>query len=223
MDAQLASLGYPFPKPEELRAVLECGTRTSRETIVRLWISEGVPFAFQKCPAIFESIRGWLGARLDVHPKEITLIGSARIGYSLASVAFGKPFGEHSDLDFSVISPAFFARLENTFRDFSDDYKSGQVFPRNNREKRFWDDHIIYGPRNINKGFLDSKRIPNLDRYPVAKNVSQSMWALEKRIRDTPEIPNVRTMSARVYRDWQCFVDQASLNLKLALSELKKA
>ena len=218
IDPGLLALPSPFPSPTELQKALENGTRQEREVFVRLWLTEGTPFAFRKCAAIFECIRGWLGGRLNVHPKEITLIGSARIGYSLAGGSkFGKAFDKNSDLDFSVISSSLFERLVEMATLFSDDYKSGRISPGNANESQFWPENIKQFNPNIQRGFLDSKKIPNRKRYSVAQEINNSMWLLKKRLEITVGAPEIQSASVRVYRDWQSFVDRVALNLFYAL------
>jgi hypothetical protein len=214
------SLSIPFPSPEELRHVLSGATRRSREIVVRLWLTEGCPAAFRNCPSVYEDIRGWLSSRMQVHSKEITLIGSARIGYSLAPPPeFGRPFGNKSDLDLSVISRALFDRLVSTFAAFSNDYKNGTVVPRSERERELWGANLAFGERNIPRGFFDANKVPNFDRYPVAQQVNQAMWALLKKLEVTAGAPKVRRASTRVYRDWQSFIQIVCFNLRAALPE----
>ena len=186
--------------------------------MVRLWLTEGFPAAFRDCSAIYEDLRGWLGVRLGIHPKEITLVGSARIGYSLAPPPqFGRPFGEHSDLDLAVVSAPLFERLVATFKTFANDYGTGALRPRSDRERGFWKANLEFGERNIPRGFLDGAKVPNLDKYAVAQEINDAMWALLKKLEATPGAPRVRRASTRVFRDWQSFIDQASLNLSFAL------
>lgn len=187
---------------------------------VRLWLSEGIPFSFQKCPAAFEELRGWLGYRLDVHPKEITLIGSGRIGFSLAKGdRYGKKFNDKSDLDFSVISPPLFSLLTQTLCRFADDFESGKVSPSTKAEAKYWPENIRVCRRNIVRGFLDSYMIPNRSRYPVAQNLNATMWHLKERVNETLEAPNVSKTTLRVYRSWTSFTDQVSFNLSIALTD----
>ena len=217
---RLSSLPSPFPTPDQLREALRNGTRREREIFVRLWLSEGIPFSFRNCPAVFEDLRGWLGNRLDVHPKEITLIGSARIGYSLArGVEFGKEFDDSSDLDFSVISSSLFSLLSQSFSRYVDDYDSRRILPSSDREAERWSENIRVCRRNIWRGFLDSNKIPNRPFYPVVQNIITAMWYLDKRLSETPEAPRITHSSVRVYRCWGCFVDQVSLNLHHALKD----
>jgi len=217
VEPSILALPIPFPEAEALRTALIGGKR-SRELVARLWLTEGFPSAFRECPAIYEDLRGWLGSRLGIHPKEITLIGSARIGYSLAPPPeFGRPFGEHSDLDLSAISAHLFERLVAAFNMFADDYRARVIIPRSDSERAFWDANVEFGGRNIPRGFLDASKIPNFGRYPIAQQVNQTMWALLRKLEATAGTPRVRRASTRVFRDWQCFIDQASLNLLAAL------
>jgi len=218
VDPQLLDLPNPFPNPEELYKALSGGTRNGREIFARLWLTEGVPAIFRHCPAIYEELRGWLGRQLNVHPKEINLIGSARIGYSLAPLPdFGRPFGAHSDLDLSVISASLFDRLVGSVQLFREDFKEGSIQPKSHRERALWDANLQFAERNIPRGFFDSNKIPNLHRYPAAQQINQAMWALSKKLEATPGVPNPKRVSTRVYRDWHCFIDRVSFNLLKAL------
>ena len=208
-------LSSHFPSPEELEVKLAEASRATREIVARLWLTEGLPFAFMHSPAVYENLRGWLAFRLSVHPKEITLIGSARIGYSLAPrPEFGRKFSDQSDLDLSIISSELFQRVTGVFADFSSDYKSRVVIPRSSHEQAMWDENLLFGIRNIPKGFFDPNKIPTFDRYPVIQQISQSMWVVVKKLEVTRGAPIVRRASVRVYRDWQSFIDRLSLNLK---------
>lgn len=212
-------LSSPFPSPNELSAALAATSRSSREIVARLWLTEGLPSAFRTSPAAYEDIRGWLGARLNVHAKEITIIGSARLGYSLAPAPrYGQPFDEKSDLDLSVISGELFQRVASAFDMFRADYNAGRVTSRSPHEERLWKANVDFGERNIPRGFFDPNKIPNFDRYAVVQLVNQSMWDLLRKLEATPGTPRVQRASTRVYRDWQSFVDRVSLNLKAALS-----
>lgn len=192
--------------------MLLASTRHTRDAVARLWLSEGLPCAFRDCPGVYEDIRGWMSSRLDVHPKQITLVGSARTGYSLAN--FGKQFGEHSDLDFCVVSAELFGSFSRVFDAFSEDYRSGVVQPRNERERMLWDENLRFGGRNIPQGFFDADKLPTFDRYPLAQRVGQTMWALKSKLEITPGAPRVRRASIRLYRDWRSFIERLTLNLR---------
>lgn len=211
--AALDKLYHPYPTSEALRMVLSNGSRRDREAIVRLWLSEGLPFAFRNHPAIFERIRAWLGERIGVDPKEITIIGSARIGYSLAIKQFGRPFQDGSDLDFTIISAALLDKLSDDFLCFKKDYLSGKIKPKNENEKRYWRENVSVCEKNLKRGFLDARKIPNYPRYPTAQNVNDSMSRLIYETNYLKELPKIHKSSVRIYKNWEKFVDQCTLNL----------
>jgi hypothetical protein len=182
-------------------------------------MTEGTPFAFHACPAIYEEVRAWLGGQLGVCPKEITLLGSGRLGFCLAPPPrYGTPFGKQSDLDFSIVSEPLFGEIAAAFSQWENDYKTSVVVPRNPREQKFWDDNLEFGHRNLPKGFLDANKVPNFDRYPVAQRVNHTMWVLTKKLEVTHEAPAPNKASVRIYRSWSALVQRVSLNLHVALS-----
>jgi hypothetical protein len=117
----------------------------------------------------------------------------------------------------SVISGGLFDRLASAFTTFSEDYKKGTVVPRSERERELWDANLAFGERNIPRGFFDANKVPNFERYLVAQQVNQAMWALLKKLEATAGAPKVRRASTRVYRDWHSFIQRVSLNLQAAL------
>ncbi len=187
--------------------------------LVQLWITEGIPYAFKDCPGIYASMRAWLACELDVHPKEISMTGSGRLGESWGPKKLGTPFGPESDLDLFLVSPNFFARVKEDFIRWSNEYGCGEVRPRHAREKEYWDDHRRRGPGIIQRGFLDAWMIPTWDRYETGQHVEETMSRLKRKLEVTNGLV-VKEASVRVYRDMKSLVDQASLNLYHATKRL---
>jgi hypothetical protein len=210
---ELKKLNTTYPDAELLSSVAKNGGQQARQAIARQWLSEGIPFAFKDCPGIYESIRVWLGTRLQVDPKHIGLTGSAKIGQSLNPRQIGKPFNENSDLDLFVISESLFEKLVIDFNAWSFDFESSEIVPSNEREKSFWRENIQRGPKNISKGFLDSKLVPNKSKYSHICNVSQTMWLLTEKLKITSDTPKIKSASIRSYRNWESYVSQISLSL----------
>jgi len=202
-----------YPEPEVVLEAARRGGEQARIALARLWLSEGIPFAFRGCPAVYESIRSWLSVWLSVHAKEIGVAGSARLGASLAPNKLGKPFGSTSDLDIFIVSSSLFAALQEEFRKWSFDFESGKITASNDREASFWRDNNARGPKLFSRGFIDQKMVPNLPEYPVTKKISQGMWLLVEKLRITPSAPNPKQASVRCYSSWDSFVRQISLNL----------
>lgn len=192
------------------------GGQQVRLFLARLWLSEGIPFAFRGKPAVYEHMRSWLASRLGVDPKDITLVGSARVGQSLSPSQLGRPFSSESDLDLTVVSPDLFNRLVAEFNAWVYEFESGVVSPENARERRFWDDHLERGPDIIGRGFLDSKMIPLRQPYVLARLIGQTMYLLREKLAATSDAPVVSRADIRVYRGWDAFARQLGASLSSA-------
>ena len=218
----LRDLADPYPAPE---VVLETagGGREARTALVRLWISEGIPYAFRKCPAIYESVRSWLSATLGVHAKEIGLVGSARIGASLNPRKFGKSFSCNSDLDLFIVSEVLFGKLTEEFHRWSLAFESGTITANNPTEEKCWRNNQKIVPRNIEDGFINSRFIPNREPYPTTRRIEQCMFLLPDKLKRTHNAPKPYKADVRCYKSWDRFVMQNSLNLRDNLEKWKGA
>jgi hypothetical protein len=203
----------PYPDPRLLLEVGRSGGEQARIALARQWLSEGIPYVFRECPAMYEAVRTWLSMFLNVHAKEIGLTGSARLGASLSPLKLGKPFNDSSDLDIFIISDQLFGVLREEFRRWSYDFESGLVKASNGRQEEFWRDNNARGPKMLDRGFIDQKMIPNLPNYPTIKKISQTMWLLVEKLKKTPNAPQPKQASIRCYSSWSAFVRQTTLNL----------
>ncbi|MCT7319500.1 hypothetical protein [Klebsiella quasipneumoniae] len=209
----LSTLLDSYPDVQLIIDAAKNGGNPSKEAIARLWLSEGIPFAFKKSPALYEVVRVWLGTRLNVDPKEIHLSGSARIGQSLAPAKLGTVFGSHSDLDLFVVSESLFDNVTADFNNWSYDFETGSVQPNNDTEGRYWVENNTRGQKNLQRGFLDSFIVPNRDAYPTIKKISQSMWLLKQKLDVTDDAPSIKSASVRCYKNWDSYVRQVVLSL----------
>jgi hypothetical protein len=88
--------------------VKQAVSRLDPSIFVSRYILEPVPKLFA------EDLDGWiawktqLGERLDVDPRNIVLVGSACVGYSLAPHKMFREFSASSDIDCGIVSPYHF-------------------------------------------------------------------------------------------------------------------
>ena len=202
-----------YPDAKEIQNIAKTGGVPARNAIARLWLSEGIPYAFKKSPILYDEIRQWIATRLDVDPKEISMTGSGRIGQSLAPLKLGTKFSEKSDLDLFIISESLLDRLRNDFNAWSFDFETGRIKPKNEREEKFWKDNLFRGNTYFSRGFFDAKLIPNYKDYPCALNIANTMWMLKDKLDVTPDAPKISEASIRCYKTWADFVRQVSINL----------
>lgn len=214
----LDSLIDTYPPVETIVNAIKAGNRHTYSALARLWLSEGIPYCFRFQPAIYEGMRVWLSQHFQVHAKEITLIGSGRLGYSLCpDENLGRRFGEYSDLDLTAVSSVLFEQLERAFSRWRADYLAGIVSPRNTSERKYWEDNAIRVPSNLEHGFIDSYKIPSFYRYPEAQATASVLHIAREKLKATTGAPLVRRVTLRVYRDWNSFIRQLSINLQSLL------
>lgn len=214
---EAAALKWPYADAESLIAAAKTERKT-REAIARQWISEGVPFAFKDCPALYEYIRDWIGKKLDVPAKSVAVTGSASLGQSLARKKLCQNFGEGSDLDFFIVSKTLFQNVSADFHNWSADYKSDAVRPRNLREAFFWDSNLNEIPQNIRCGFVNTDRVPNLNRYPTTRSANDTLSRLVSWCKNSkePMVPAFQRASFRCNQNWESAIAQLSLNLAIS-------
>jgi hypothetical protein len=207
-----------YPPLETIVAAIKGGDRDTYAALARLWLSEGIPYCFKNRPIIYEGMRTWLSRQLQVNAKEITLIGSGRLGFSLSpDENLGRCFGECSDLDMTAISLALFERLGEMFRRWHADYLAGIVSPGFTRQGKYWEDNAMRVPSNLARGFIDSHKIPAFYRYPEAQVIASALYIAREKLKATTGAPRVRRVTLRVFRDWDSFIRQFSVNLQSLL------
>lgn len=214
VSSHLDTLLHSYPDAKLISEAAKKGGLISRTAIARLWLSEGIPYAFKSKPALYEVLRTWLGERLEVDPKEIHLSGSARLGQSLAPRKIGIQFGTHSDLDLFIVSQDLFERVKKDFEVWSFDFENSLVHPKNERERGFWDENIPHVKSTINRGFIDSNKIPYRGKYSNNLKIAQSMSDLKIKLDITPDAPKIKSASVRCYKNWGSFVQQITLSLR---------
>ncbi len=208
----MAGISDRYPPAERLKSVSRQSEFRDRVAIARQWLSEGIPYAFQECPAIYESMRTWLGWKLGVVAKDISLVGSARLGSSLAPYKLGAPFGRSSDLDLFAVSEGLFQCISSDFFRWNSDFRNGHILPRHPTEEGYWIENKLRGRSQISRGFLDLKMIPTFGGYD-SKNLHDTMWQAREKLIVSKVAPKFRKVSLRCYCSWGSFERQSSRNL----------
>ena len=221
---RLARLTGAYPSPPH---VLEAAAEGPREKAIlaRLWISEGIPFAFKQCPGLYEELRQSLAERLGLDAKQISVAGGGRLGYSLAPKKWGQAYESvASDLDLFTVSDGLFQRLCADFERWSEDFARGDVQPRNRPERRYWQANQEETPRNMRRGFIGSNRVPNLEPYAAFLAVNGCLADLRIRLHRVDEGPKPRhRLTLRCYRDWSAYERQTAITLNAVVDWSLKA
>jgi hypothetical protein len=196
-----------------LRSALNFKQRQQFARMTRAWISEGIPFAYQSCPLAFEIVREWVADRFGITPRDVTVIGSVRLGYSASTGNFGRPFRpgdrrDSSDLDLAIISQRVFVECSEAFKAWEADARDGKFQVAND----LFRENLRLLPGNIRNGFVDPHKI-----YRKYGRIQPIIWRLEqltKLINGSNEFPHTRQASVRIYRDWEAFDSQMMRNIQ---------
>jgi len=206
-----------YPDPDDLKTVFINTKNDERFGIIRLWITEGIPYAFKDCPLLYEKARVFIAKGVKVETKEVSLVGSARIGYSLSKHEWGRPFNTKSDLDFTIVSNNLYASIVSDFQNWVKDLETGKILPKGHREMDIWLANIKQLDEQIPKGFIQTKMIPYNSNYPAVKNCYDTIYLFRKKLGVTEMAPRISDASIRVYSSWKSCITQLSVNFKSAL------
>lgn len=192
-----------YPSEEEFKRALR-----SRpfDWIIDRYLLRGLPFYSAREPALHDEMLRAVSTGLRVTRPDIGVVGSARVGFSLAPYKFGEPFSESSDLDVIVVSSRLFdaswvdilRRRTNPSPPLS---TSTRASLRRHRKK-----HYVY-----NGWMYPDDIVEVLEIGPL--------WL--RTFRGLARIPELagRPVGARLYRTW----DHARLYLRWSLSMVKES
>jgi hypothetical protein len=206
-----------YPNSSLLKTVYLNTNYTERLGIIRLWMTEGIPYAFKSHPLLFEEIRNFIAKLLNVDTKEVSLVGSARIGYSLSKKEWGRPFNSDSDFDFIIVSNTLYGNIVKEFQNWVRDIETRKILPKDLYEMNTWLANIQYLDKQIPKGFIQTRFIPYNINYTTIKKCYDTIWLLKKRFVVTEIVPKVSDASIRVYSNWKSCVKQMHINFNTAL------
>jgi len=173
---------------------------------IRAYVQERTPAAFASEPMLWESVREWFAARLQVHPREIGLSGSAQSGFSLKATNRGTPFNPNSsDLDLFVVSESYLTRLNRELRAFVSCKSNNHNFSA----------QIQTVENQLRMGYVDLNQIPaNHDMYPLLAAAKNDVSIIIDRLK--LHNFNLKPSHLRVYSSWKslgCWVRRSYSSL----------
>lgn len=166
---------------------------------------------------VFEFARSRAAHVLGIHPKHLSLTGSARLGYSLRRDKFGDAFDPlKSDIDLFAIDQTLFQNLCGDFEKFITDWDNKSIKP-SVEEQNYWQANKKVAPGNIQDGFLDYWRIPLRKQYSTVSKISVALARFEANLKEQVGRTIGRKTSLRVFRDWNSAVARIAFNIERAI------
>lgn len=209
-----------FANPNDFRTYYRNISSNEVKSLIRHFIVNNKPYAFREKPMLYEQMTQYVADKLNITATEIKLIGSAKTGFSISPPPdYGKEFGSHSDLDFSIVSSKLFEELEMEFANWVDLYESEEIKPSNPTEEKYWKQNVDSGNGQIEKGFIDTKFIPNREPFLLTRTINNSMWHIKNSLEINHKIVLTRA-TASVYKDWNSFAARLNRNTRHVMDKL---
>ena|SRR5690242_20226378 len=79
-----------------------------RVSLINFLIISNFCYAFKTKPIVYEQITQYISDKFKINKNNIVLIGSAKTGFAIDPINYGRRFTETSDLDFAIINEKSF-------------------------------------------------------------------------------------------------------------------
>jgi len=219
--AALLSARLPKEAFEKAKSVFPTDADISR--FIKLWIFEGIPYAFEARPILYELLREFLAKNLATESRNISITGSGRLGFSVAPKKYLRDFQDgESDIDIFAISESYFMNLEASAQKWCEDYKQGRVQPPNSIYEGYWDNNLREIPGCLRRGFIDPNRVPPWPEYEPFGNCLNLAQSIRNRLAEVPNAPKFKKSSIRIYKDWDSAYRQIKMTFVDIFSKVSK-
>lgn len=201
-----------YTSPDVFKRCYEKLMDFEQRSLISHVIVNNTPFVFKDIPLLYEQIIQFLSDLLNIESGCIKLIGSAKTGFSVSpSPNYGKLFSEKSDLDFTIINETVFNQLCMEYVSWRDAYSHKAIFPKTDCEKKYWDYNVALLKKSIERGFIDTNKIPNREMCPKIRQINNAMYLIPLKLNEYHGI-KVLKASVRVYKNYDLFWRQLKLN-----------
>ncbi len=86
--------------------------------VIRKNIIYGHPAAIDD--SAYFALRSAVAAKYEIHPNEVLVVGSAKLGFSIAPSKRYRPFCDESDIDVVIVSDTLFSRIWRAVHHYED-------------------------------------------------------------------------------------------------------
>ena len=210
-----------FTTPENFSKNYWNVVELERKSFLRYYIVNNTPFLFKEAPFLFEQLTQYLADKLQINSSEIKLIGSAKTGFSISPPPdYGKPFGSHSDLDFSIVNEHFFDLIKTEYSNWSEKYLSKELIPKNANQEYYWNANLETGKNQIKRGFIDTNKIPNYSMFEHTQKLNNSLSLITINLSKMHSIV-ITHCTGSIYKNWSSFASRLKHNTESILRKLK--
>lgn len=172
----------------------------STSDIVRRFITFGDSHIINE-ESLFR-LKAEVADHFDVHPTEVLLVGSAKLGFSIAYNKRYQPFGDSSDIDLALVSTKLFDKIwELVFLYWS--------------EGNYWDREDDF-KRYLFRGWIRPDKLPPSSKF----NIGKEWWEFFRNLTSTGKYGPYK-ITGGLYRSWVFFESYQSICVKQCKQTLK--
>lgn len=165
-----------------------CDQSQTDKIIVQKYITHGTPHVFKDNEEKYFELKHEIGTYFSENPESVRIVGSAKLGFSIAPKKLWQPFSLDSDIDIVIISKVIFEKFWHELYDFNINLTT-----RTEKEQNKYSSFLKY----FFKGWLRPDLFPF--RYPVTtewfdyfKSISYEKYGSQK-------------IAAAIYYDFNLF------------------
>lgn len=114
-------------------------TSIDNQEIVQRYITHGSSFAFNEDDDKYFKLKKLIAVNFSLNPEHVIMVGSAKLGFSIAPSKLWKAFGDESDIDMVIISEVVFDEFWIDLYDFNLD-----LTDRTQEEQKRFDKFLNY-------------------------------------------------------------------------------
>ncbi|SDP22971.1 hypothetical protein SAMN05428975_0789 [Mucilaginibacter sp. OK268] len=168
-------------------------TALDSEKIVEKWITSG------KCAMVsdneYEELKKQVSKHFNIDKSQVLIVGSARLGFSLAPKKLFRKFSNSSDIDVAIVSSVLFDSI------WKNVYQLDQ-------EKIIWETSDTFKEYHFN-GWIRPDLLPPSNQF----NFNQLWWEFFRRLTSSGKFGNYKITGA-LYKDWEFFKGYHLNNIK---------
>ncbi len=131
----------------------------------------------------YYKLKATVAEKFDIHPSEVIVVGSTKLGFSIVPGKRFRPFGDSSDIDVAIISPKLF------------DYVWQEVFGYLNSASS-WKHRRVFA-RYFVRGWVRPDKLPSGPDFKF----TDSWFDFFRELSNSRRFGDIR-ISAGLYRDW---------------------
>lgn len=149
--------------------------------VVRKYTTFGNSYIFDE--ETYFQLRSQIADHLGIHPSEVVMVGSAKLGFSIKPQKRYMHFTAESDVDMAVISPHLFDVMWQQVLEYS---LSGVYYPKKSEFQEY-----------LFQGWIRPDKLPNHRKFKT----NQDWWDFFRHLTNNYR----RKISGGVYKSWYHF------------------